>query len=535
MGSHLKLNPMPLLAPALLAAVLLAAVLPMGACSSARGPQIAPQTPVDTRFEFAILQANDVYEISPLDRGRIGGMARVATVLRDLERRAPHTIAVLAGDFVSPSLISSLSRVEDGEKTPIAGEQMVALMNAVGFDYVTFGNHEFDISEESLLERIEESEFSYVAANVRHGAGDAAAPFERRGEPIPDYAVHTFTDPDGRELRLGLVGLTLPFNQASYVSYEDPLEAGERAYAAAAAESDLVFALTHLSLDLDRDLARRIPELPLILGGHDHINTKVSEGTTRIAKADANARTVYLHWVTYDTADGSVEVWSQLLPITDDIPNDPEVEALVEAWEATAEELIRDLGYDANSEIGDFAEPFDGREASVRTQQTNLGQSIACAMRAADTLGSDLAFLNAGSIRIDDTLVGSVQQRDVLRTLPFGGEIVHGRMRGEILEMVLDVGFGTNFGEGGYLQLTPNVVPTEQGYAIDGEPLDPGREYRVTLPSFLSEGLEDNLGFLADEASYEPLDDLRGVDGSVRNDLRDIWMLYLLGGAACHG
>lgn len=525
MHSHLKLKPAPLLAVVLL----------ISACTGARAPQVAPPPTEDTRFEFAILQANDVYEISPLDNGRIGGMARVATVLRDLERRFPHTIAVLAGDFVSPSLISSLSRVEGGEKKPIAGEQMVALMNAVGFDYVTFGNHEFDISEESLLERIAESEFSYVSANVRRDASDNATPFEQRGAPIPDYAVHTFTDPDGSQLRLGIVGLTLPFNQTSYVSYEDPLAAGERAYAAAAAESDVVFALTHLSLDLDRDLARTIPALPLILGGHEHINLNVSEGTTEIAKADANARTVYLHWVTYDRADGSVEVWSQLLPITDDIPNDPEVQALVEEWEATAEELIRDLGYDANAQIADFDEPFDGREASVRTRQTNLGQSVACAMRAADTFGADLALLNGGSIRIDDTIVGSVQQRDVLRALPFGGEIVHGRMRGAILQMVLDVGLGTNISAGGYLQLTPNVVPTDQGYAIDGAPLDPEREYRVTLPSFLSRGLEENLEFLADEAMYYPLDELRGVDGSIRNDLRDVWMLYLLSGAACQG
>ncbi len=94
---------------------------------------------------------------------------------------------------------------------------------------------------------------------------------------------------------------------------------------------------------------------------------------------------------------------SELVPITDDIPEDPEVQALVDEWEATAEALIQDLGYEANGELTDFEEPFDGREASIRTRQTNLGRSIACAMRAADTLGSDLAFLNSGSIRIDDT------------------------------------------------------------------------------------------------------------------------------------
>ena len=507
-----------------------APVAPKPAADSATAPA---DSSVDTRFEFVILQANDVYEISPLDGGRIGGLARVAAVLRNLEQHNPNTIAILAGDFVNPSLLSGLSRMVDGQPVRIAGEQMVALMNATGFDYVVFGNHEFDISEQALLYRIAESQFAYVSANVRHNVAGGTQPFKQRGEPIPDYRVHTFTRPDGAQLRLGLIGLTLPFNRREHVAYEDLATAAKRAYAAAANESDLVLALTHLNIDQDRALARQLPELPLILGGHDHINMYVTEGTTKIAKADANARTVYLHWITHDTADHSTEVWSQLLPITDDLPEDPEVQKVVAGWEQTTEELIGSLGYAANSQVAELSELFDGREASVRSRQTNLGQSIACAMRAADTAGSELAFLNGGSIRVDDQLFGQVQQRDVLRTLPFGGPIVHGRIRGAVLARALDAGLGTNIGDGGYLQVTPNVVATADGYTIDGTPLDTEREYSITLPDFLSKGLEDNLGFLGDEASYEALDDLRGVDGSTRNDVRDVWMLYLLSGAPC--
>src|SRR5690606_4006153 len=110
------------------------------------------------------------------DRGRVGGMARVATVLRQLEAENPNTIAVIAGDFVSPSLIGSLSRTVDGRTERVAGAQMVEVLNAVGLDYATFGNHEFDISEAALQARLDESAFAYVSANVRHRSGGGEGP-----------------------------------------------------------------------------------------------------------------------------------------------------------------------------------------------------------------------------------------------------------------------------------------------------------------------------------------------------------------------
>ena len=125
----------------ILRVVLLFPALLLAACQSTR----PPATFQPDGSSFIVLQINDVYEISPLDRGRVGGMARFAAVLRRLEAENPNTIAVIAGDFLSPSLISSLSRRVDGREVRIAGEQMVDVLNAAGLDYATFGNHEFDV------------------------------------------------------------------------------------------------------------------------------------------------------------------------------------------------------------------------------------------------------------------------------------------------------------------------------------------------------------------------------------------------------
>ncbi|MBO6763077.1 MAG: metallophosphoesterase, partial [Roseivirga sp.] len=103
--------------------------------------------------EFIILQMNDVYEIAPVEGGKAGGMARVATLRNRLLEENQHVITTLSGDFVSPSLIGTLTY--QGEK--IAGKQMVEVMNALGVDYVVPGNHEYDIKEDEHLKRIAES------------------------------------------------------------------------------------------------------------------------------------------------------------------------------------------------------------------------------------------------------------------------------------------------------------------------------------------------------------------------------------------
>ena len=71
-----------------------------------------PQKTV-SNIEFTILQINDVYEIAPLEGGKAGGLARVATIKKELLEENPNTIAVLSGDFLSPSLMANL-KLENG-------------------------------------------------------------------------------------------------------------------------------------------------------------------------------------------------------------------------------------------------------------------------------------------------------------------------------------------------------------------------------------------------------------------------------------
>jgi len=261
---------------------------------------------------------------------------------------------------------------------------------------------------------------------------------------------------------------------------------------------DVLVALTHLDLVDDMELAKTVPEIDLILGGHEHENWEVRRGgdLTPVFKADANARTVFVHRLRYDTAAGELlSLASELVPVTDEIPEDPATAAVVEHWVGQAFDAFRAAGFEPEALVATTTEALDGRESSVRNQPTNLTDLVAEAMLGAAP-EAQAAVYNAGSIRIDDVLAaGPVTQYDVIRVLPFGGEIVLTDMKGALLAKVLDQGLA-NHGKGGYLQKAGIAQAQGGAWQVQGQPLDPTATYRIALTDFLLTGRETGLDYL---------------------------------------
>ena len=95
----------------------------------------------------------------------MGGVARVAAVVRRERARGDGVLVTLGGDFLSPSALST-ARV-DGQ--PLAGRQAVSALNLLGVDWGTFGNHEFDLNEEQFRARLSEIRFGRVSSNDQIG------------------------------------------------------------------------------------------------------------------------------------------------------------------------------------------------------------------------------------------------------------------------------------------------------------------------------------------------------------------------------
>jgi 5'-nucleotidase len=240
------------------------------------------------------------------------------------------------------------------------------------------------------------------------------------------------------------------------------------------------------------------PEIDLIIGGHEHENMaeRVGPEFAPVYKADANARTAYIHELAYNPETKELTIDSRLQPITAETPDDPETLQAVNQWVNLAFEGFRQSGFNPEQLVTEMAIPLDGLEASVRNTQTDLTRLIAESMLQAAP-GSEVAIYNGGSIRIDDVIPpGPITEYDVIRILPFGGIIESVEMKGSLLQRVLDQG-QANQGNGGYLQ-TAGVTRDEAAgvWVINGTPLDAERTYVIAINDFLLTGREQGLDFL---------------------------------------
>ncbi|NNM05055.1 MAG: bifunctional metallophosphatase/5'-nucleotidase [Gemmatimonadetes bacterium] len=472
-------------ATALAVLLFLASSLP--GCGGPQSPGTAapPDSPPEP-VHVTLIQLNDIYEITPVSGGRWGGPARVATVRRELLKSNPNTYTILAGDLFSPSALGT-ARV-GGER--LAGRQMVAVLNQMGLDYATFGNHEFDLNEEQFLDRLDESEFEWFSTNV---TDDEGMPFPG----VDKHLVLAVSDESGRQVRIGMIGLCFDGIDPDYVEFLDPVETAREEIEFLAGRVDAIVAITHLPVEQDVYLAQSVPEIDLILGGHEHENMRLFRGQdlTPILKADANVRTLYVHDLFFDPVTGGLEIESRLLPITDAIPDDPATAAVAEEWVEVGFAGFRESGFDPWEVVAEVPTPLDGLEASVRNHPTPLTYLIANGMLA-DIDGAEGALLNSGSIRIDDVVSpGPISQYDVIRILPFGGPVLEVEMRGDLLLRVLDQG-ERNQGGGGYLQLA-NIQKGESGeWLVGGDPVERDRPYLLAVSDYLVSGNEQGFEFL---------------------------------------
>jgi 5'-nucleotidase/UDP-sugar diphosphatase len=504
----------------------LAALLLILSCHTTKpaGSLTADNLTDDHLITFSFLQMNDVYEIAPLEGGKTGGMARVATLRKQLMEKNKNLLTVHAGDFLNPSLIGTVK--VDGKR--INGKHMVEVMNLAGVDLATFGNHEFDIKEIELQDRLNESEFEWTTCNTYQVCGDRTYPFykEKKGrkEFVKESYVWEISDADGTKIKVGIFGVTLPVNQKDYVHYDDFYTSAKETVADLKTSTDLVIGLTHLELNQDKELARQLEGVPLFMGGHNHDNMRHKVNNTVITKADANVKTVYFHTLTYNTQSKKTTLISELIKINESLDFDPIVQKSVEKWNGILLENIKSIISDPERVIYVTDVPLDGRESSMRNGQTNLGAVITKAFYLAAKNPIDAAIMNSGSVRIDDQLQGQVTVLDIFRALPYGGQVVEVEMTGTLLKKLLDA---DKVGRGAYLQRHKIEGDSKTGWLVKGNPLDVNRNYNIAMNDFMLAGYDfdfftkENLGIL--NVTYGNPDDLTDF----RKDLRLATAKYL--------
>ena len=487
----------------------LAAVFAVLAGVSAASAQPVATPPPESRpVTVTLVHLNDVYEILPVEGGKSGGLARVATVIRQLKSAQPALITTLGGDYLSPSALGT-ARV-DGQS--LAGRQMVDVLNAVGIDWATFGNHEFDVSEAAFRAHLSQVKFRLVSSNVTDAAG---RPFPG----VPTSAIATL-DAGGRSIRIGLVAVTIDANPKDWVRYHDAIATANAEVGKLRGRVDAIVALTHLALQQDDEFVNAVPGIDLVLGGHEHENWLAYRGPrfTPIVKADANVRSLAIVTLTFGAPGTRPEIAVRLKPIDESVASAPDVDALARGWVERGFEAFRREGFAPETVVAVSTEPLDGRESTVRNRAGRLTDLIAAAL-AREAGAADVALFNGGSVRIDDVVPpGPVTEYDIIRVLPFGGKSVRATLDGALLARVLDVG-ENNQGLGGYLHAW-GARKEGGAWRVRGAAIDPAARYVVAMPGFLLSGAETNLGFLTRaHPGVRDVQEMRDIRRSVIEEL----------------
>ena len=442
----------------------------------------------DGKISFTLLQLNDVYEISSIQGGKFGGMARVKTIHKELLKENKNTLLVMAGDFLNPSLIGTMKY--NGER--IRGKQMVEVMNAMNFDVAAIGNHEFDLSKKDLQTRMDESIFPWISSNVFNRTKDSIKRFyqEINGlkTPIKGSFIKEISDNDGTKIKIGFISVCIPSNPKDYVLYKEMFSSIQKEYELIKEEVDVVIGLTHVKIEHDREIARLLPNIPLIMGGHEHDHKNEMIGNVKITKADANAKTAYIHSINFNKKTKETSISSLLKTIDTTIVDDKKVKLVVDKWLEVMNSQISKIVENPYEIIYHTNIPLDGRDIPIRSKQTNLGQLIAASMSYSYNNEIDCAIVNGGSIRIDDQLVGDINSVDAFRVLPFGGAVLKVKMKGSLLNKVLE--YGNNAaGSGAYLQRS-SIEMNDTLFTIDNSTINPSKIYTIAISDYLMKGFD---------------------------------------------
>jgi 5'-nucleotidase len=373
------------------------------------------------------------------------------------------------------------------ESNTYKGRQMVEAWNAVGLDYAVYGNHEFDFGPGVLTDRMKESRFGWLGANVVD---------KKTGKIFADTPPFVIREFGG--VKVGIFGITLQetaqtSNPGPDLEFRDPCATARPIVADLHARGvQTIIALTHLAMAEDKKLARCVP-LDVIIGGHEHTLLQSSSAGTPIFKMTSDARQMGRIQLNINPKTGKVEsVDWQVVPVNaTTAAEDPEFTAAMSKYA----DLLKDLAVP----IGRTEVSLDGTSKSNRTRETNVADFIADAFRR--VTGADVALINGGSIRADLTYdPGELTKRDVASLSPYPDTVLKLSVTGATIRAALEHGVARSAED-----LEPGRFPQVSGmrYTFDasrpvgarirevtvaGVPLDDAKTYTLATTGFVVHG-----------------------------------------------
>jgi 5'-nucleotidase len=454
-------------------------------------------------FTATILHVNDTHgriEPTMIEGKPYGGMARLGTLIARHRTSDPNPILLHAGDAFQGTYYFNVYE----------GLADLAFMNAMGFDAMAAGNHEFDKGPATLGMFARGARFPVVSANL-----------DVENEPALKGLIRRSTIVTRSGERIGIVGGTTP--ELPIISSPGPNVRMRDLAGSLQTEIDAlthagvnkIVLLTHVGYLEEQELARTLRNVDVIVGGHSHtlLGSTTAAGwpesrgpyPTVVDNAEHGKTLVVQSWegekvlgrlqVTFDSK-GRVKKWSDAQPIRVDesIAEDPALDALVAAFE-------KPLAGQRDRKIA--------VAASAIAEGAAMGELIADAMLAATAKQNTVvALLNGGGIRAS-LQPGDITFGSAIAVQPFNDTLVVMDVTGaqlkqsieDIVEASRSRVLWVSAGTGYTLDPAKPMGSRVSDLTIGGRPVDPAATYRICVPSFVAKG-GDGVNTLKTSSGY---------------------------------
>eukprot|EP00931_Biecheleriopsis_adriatica_P036689 TRINITY_DN21102_c0_g1_i2.p1 TRINITY_DN21102_c0_g1~~TRINITY_DN21102_c0_g1_i2.p1 ORF type:complete len:513 (+),score=82.10 TRINITY_DN21102_c0_g1_i2:160-1698(+) len=430
-----------------------------------------------------ILTANDVY--------RPERFAMVRSLALKLFDAQTTTKLVLPGDLLGGSLFATAHR----------GDSVIDVLNTLHVDYCVLGNHEFDYGAARTRELMSKSDFPWLGSNVRESADG------RIFHTARDFDV--FEVPlGGAGVKVGVFGLCTPATPELSHPGEDVIFEPPKLHAQRCVEKlreqgcELIIALTHLTLNHDKELAESCSGINVILGGHDHDPFFLVHKGVLIAKCGQNADhlgILDLHLERSDASSPLRTYHSFQFLTTANVPADPAVVCAAERWQKSEGDN------EVLCHIGDVA--LSSRTQELRTQENAFGCLVADAIKwSYREQACQGAVQNGGFIRQDASYPPhtTLTAMQVKEEMPFPKRPVLLCLRGSELRRGLEemlsgtptpVGSFPQLSQGFSMDYCPKARAFEkiQRLQIDGVDVDAEKEYLIAISEFYAGAAGDGV------------------------------------------
>ncbi|NEW04914.1 bifunctional metallophosphatase/5'-nucleotidase [Paenibacillus sp. SYP-B3998] len=439
-----------------------------------------------------IAHMNDTHgHITENKSGGEFGYAKIATVLKGWRAENPNFQLVDAGDTFQGTVFVNQFK----------GESLPPLLKALGVNVMEAGNHEFDYGVDQTLKL--RSLIPYPMLGVNAVKSD--------GQPLLDK-VYRFEAGGQKFVMFGLVTpetaiLTHPDNVKG-VTFKDPIETAKAMVAELKEKGEHIILLSHNGVEIDREIAKQVSGIELIIGGHSH--TKISQPEL------VNGTYIVQDWE-YFKSLGRADLYylnGKLVGLTDKLKEYDEKVTEDAEMAKLVKEVTDRIDKSLNVTIARTDVLLEGDRNIVRKRESNLGNFITDAMvsRAKTIKGyeADVAITNGGGIRTE-IKPGDITKKALYDVLPFPNTIVVVTAKGSELRAALENGVSQvengagRFPQVSGLTFTWNSSKPAGSRVVDvkvgSQPLDLNKSYRIATNDFMAAG-GDGYDMFKDKKAY---------------------------------